>query len=224
MLELCAQNGGLRGGKRAAHPVQPSTMLPRPVRLGLAELQIDYDFVDTKLGEKHPEVVRLNPKGSVPVFLDDKTVIWESNAILEYLDDKYAPGKLFPGPPEQRAAVRLLLSYSDTVIGPALRELVFEKRSRPEDEWDSQKIELSEDAWRTCLRQLSGWLNGKDYFCETFSAAECALIPRFGVAEAYGASGVEEFPLLNRWFWELKQRPSYKETYPDSFIRYNGSP
>ncbi len=194
------------------------------VRLGLAELQIDYDFVNTKLEEKHPEVVRLNPKGSVPVFLDDKTVIWESNAILEYLDDKYAHRSLYPGSAEQRAEVRLLQAYSDGVVGPALRELVFEKRSNPEDQWDAQKIAQSEDAWQACLRQLSCWLDGKDYFCETFSAADCALIPRFGIAKAYGASGVDDFPFLNRWFRELRQRPSYKETYPDSFVRYKESP
>ena len=194
------------------------------VRLGLEELQLDCNMVDNKLGKQHSGVVLLNPKGSVPVLLDDETVIWESNAILEYLDDKYAPGSLYPGSAEQRAAVRLLQYYSDTVIGPSLRELVFEKRSKAEDQWDSQKIAHSEDAWQACLRQLSSWLDGKDFFCETFSAVECALIPRFGIAEAYGASGVDDFPFLNRWFCELKQRPSYKQAYPNNFIRYHASP
>jgi glutathione S-transferase len=194
------------------------------VRMGLGELQLEYDIVDVSLGEKHPDVVRYNPKGSVPVLLDADTVIWESSAILEYLDEKYAQGVLYPGEAEQRARARLLQSYSDTVVGPALRELVFEKRSKPENQWDTGKLQQSEDAWRECLRQLSNWLDGNDYFCGTISAAECALLPRFGIAEAYGAPGVEEFPLLNRWFCELKQRPSYIETYPNKFIRYSESP
>ena len=193
------------------------------VRLGLDELGVDYSIVNTRLGEKHPDVVRYNPKGSVPVLIDGEAAIWESNATLEYLDEKFAPGRLFPGGPEQRVKARLLLSYSDTVVGPALRELVFEKRSKPGDQWDKQKIDQSEDAWRVCLRQLSIWLDGKDYFCGSFSAAECALIPRLGIAEAYGASGIDEFPLLKRWFCDLKQRPSYRETHPDNFIRYHAS-
>ena len=193
------------------------------VRLGLEELQIDYSVVDTQLGEKHPDVVRYNPKGSVPVLLDGETVIWESSTILEYLDEKYAQGALYPGTAEQRAEIRLLQSYSDTVVGAALRELVFEKRSKPEDQWDTQKLQHSEDAWQVCLRQLSNWLDGKDYFFDKISAAECALAPRFGLAEAYGACGVDEFPLLKRWFCELKQRTSYTVTYPDKFIRYTCS-
>ena len=193
------------------------------VRLGLSELQIDYNVIHTELGEKHPDVLRYNPKGSVPVFVDGETVIWESNVMLEYLDDKYASGGLYPKSAEQRAKVRLILCYSDTVIGPALRELVFEKRSKSEEQWDSGKIHQSENAWQECLRQLSSWLNGKEFFNHQFSAVECALIPRFGIAEAYGASTVvEEFPLLGRWFSEMKQRRCYQETYPESFIRFNG--
>lgn len=190
------------------------------VRLGLAELQIDYAIVNTKLGEKHPDVVRYNPKGSVPVLLDGDTVIWESNTIMEYLDDKFAPGSLYPGSAAQRAKVRLLQSYSDSVIGPALRELVFEKRSKPEEMWDEEKIHKSENAWQECLRQLSKWLNGNEFFCERFSAAECALVPRFGIAEAYGAATVEDFPLLKRWYSGQKLRSGFVETYPEFFIRY----
>ena len=191
------------------------------VRIALAELDVDYQVVDTLLGEKHPEVVKLNPKGLVPVFIDGETVIWESNAILEYLDDVYGPGKLYPGSAAQRAQVRLLISYSDTVIGPALRGQVFEKRSKPEAQWDRELINKSEQAWRDCLVQLEAWLGDKSYFTETFSAAECALLPRFGIAEAYGATAFQEFPQLARWFGEMKQRRCYIDTYPSSFIQSN---
>ena len=66
------------------------------VRIALVELGINYQLIDTVLGEKHPEVIKYNPKGSVPVFVDGPTVIWESNTILEYLEDVYGPEKLYP--------------------------------------------------------------------------------------------------------------------------------
>ena len=194
------------------------------VRLALAELQIEYELVNIKLGEKHPDVIRYNPKASVPVLVDNETVIWESSAIVEYLDDKYAPNRLFLENAELRARIRLLVSYSDSVIGPALRESVFEKRSKPEGDWDLEKIQQSEDAWRACLRQLSIWLDGEDFFCAKFSAAECALLPRFSIANAYGLSSVvDDFPLVKRWFFQLKQRPSYSQTCPESFSQYSAT-
>nr|BAH89578.1 putative glutathione S-transferase [uncultured bacterium] len=189
------------------------------VRIALAELEIDYQIVDTVLGEKHPEVVKHNPKGSVPVFIDGDCVIWESSTVLEYLDEVYGPGKLYPGSAAQRAQVRLLISYSDTVIGPALRGQIFEKRAKPEAEWDWELIHKSEQAWRDCLAQLETWLGDNVYFAEAFSAAECALLPRFGIAEAYGAIAFQEFPQLVRWFADMKQRRSYVDTYPVSFIQ-----
>lgn len=189
------------------------------VRLALVELQLDYELIDTVLGQKHPDVVALSPKGSVPVMVDGDTIVWESSAILEYLDDQYHPGSLFPGDASQRAKVRLLVSYSDTVVGPALRELVFEKRSKPERQWDWRKIERSEQAWTECLVKLEQWLDNHTYFGDRFSAAECALLPRFGIAEAYGATQYENFPGLLRWFQGLRQGNLFTDTYPEQFLR-----
>ena len=189
------------------------------VRIALAELGINYQLIDTVLGEKHPEVIKYNPKGSVPVFVDGPTVIWESNTILEYLEDVYGPEKLYPGSPAQRAQQRLLVSYSDTVVGPALRDQVFEKRSKPKAEWDWDVIHKSEEAWRNCLAQLEQWLGDKPYFSDKFSVAECALLPRFGIAEAYGATAYQNFPQIMRWFKELKQRQCYRKTFPRQFIQ-----
>lgn len=189
------------------------------VRLALAELQLDYELIDTVLGQKHPDVVAFSPKGSVPVLIDGDTIVWESSAILEYLDEQYRPGTLYPGDASHRSSVRLLVSYSDTVVGPALRELVFEKRSKPEQQWDWYRIERSEQAWRGCLGQLEKWLGNSEFFCDRFSAAECALLPRFGIAEAYGATMYEGFAGLLRWYTDLKQSDRFTATYPEQFIR-----
>ncbi|MGQ0657219.1 MAG: glutathione S-transferase family protein [Chromatiales bacterium] len=39
---------------------------------------------------KSPEFLRLNPRGKVPVLKDGDFVVYESLAIMKYLDDKYA--------------------------------------------------------------------------------------------------------------------------------------
>lgn len=188
------------------------------VRLALAEYAIDYQSIATSLGEKHPDILRYNPKGSVPLLLDGDTTIWESAVALEYLNEAYTQGQLLPGNAAERCQLRLLHNYSDALVGPALRDLVFEKRSKPSAEWDQDKIQHSEHAWRRCLDQLESWLDSQPFFGQDFSVAECALLPRFGVAEVYSAGVDDRHPGLLQWYSQLTQRNSYTMAYPDSFI------
>jgi len=189
------------------------------VRLALTELGLEYEIVATRLGEKHPELIRLSPTGTVPVLVDADTVIWESAVILEYLDGRYSPGALFPGDAAEQARIRLLHAYSDKIVGSCLRELVFEKRSKPESEWDEAIIQASERKWRDCQSRMERDLGENPFFGGHFCAADCALAARFGVAEAYGAGVTAEFPRLQRWYATLIERPSWKSAYPSSFIR-----
>lgn len=187
------------------------------VRIALAELGIQYQSVETQLGEKHPDVQRLNPKGSVPVYVDGDTVIWESSVIIEYLLDGPHQSQLLPSTPRKRSEARLLHSYSDSVIGPALRGLVFEKRAKPETEWDLDIIQKSELAWHQCQEQLANWLGDKDYFCDQFTIAECALLARFEIAEFYGAQIPDHLQSLTHWHQTGRERPSVNSTYPAVF-------
>ena len=65
---------------------------------------------------RKPEFLALNPRHRVPVIVDDDFVLYESNAIVEYLDEAYpATGApLFPGDARTRALVRRLIWKSTT--------------------------------------------------------------------------------------------------------------
>ncbi|KAA1194177.1 glutathione S-transferase family protein [Pseudohalioglobus sediminis] len=185
------------------------------VRLALAELGLGYNSVDTRLGEKHAEVLRLSPTGTVPVLVEGDVVIWESGVMLDYLDARYARARFIPVAAVEQAAARNLHAYSDKVVGPALRELVFEKRARPEADWDWRRIRDSESRWRDCL----AWLESE---AGTLSAgapgiADFALGARCGVAEAYGAGVDGDFPRLRDWFKALQDRPAWDAAYPTYF-------
>lgn len=189
------------------------------VRIALAELQLEYKTVDTELGEKHPDVIRLSPTGNVPVLVDGNTVIWESSVILDYLDRCYAPGRLIPAEPAAESRIRLLQIYSDKVVGGCLRNLVFEKRSKPEGVWNSELIRQGEVRWEACQTWLEDRLDGATFFGDGFSAADCALAARFGVAAAYGAAVSDELPGLHSWYQAVTARKSWQSAYPNSFIR-----
>jgi len=189
------------------------------VRLAFAELSVPYDVVETTLGEKHPQLQRLSPTGTVPVLVDSEVVIWESGVILEYLNAKCVASALVPASPAAGASVRTLHAYSDKFVGPALRDLVFEKRSKPAEQWNMQLITHSEQRWAQCQDYLEVQLAHKTFFGgQLYSAADCALAARCGVAEAYGTGIASSHPALRAWYGRVKSRDSWLQALPQSFI------
>lgn len=81
------------------------------VRIALEEKGVDVDHRIVKLEEGEqlgPDFLAINPKGVVPVFVDeDGHVIDESTVMLEYLEDRYPEPPLMPKDPYWRAKRRL---------------------------------------------------------------------------------------------------------------------
>ena len=96
------------------------------VRLILEEKGAEWNsvIVDTARGDVDnlPEDYhRLNPKGLVPVLIDDGAAIPESLVILEYLEDSIDPVPLRPASPQQRARMRLWIRKIDEFVHVASR-------------------------------------------------------------------------------------------------------
>jgi len=186
------------------------------VKLALVEMGIDWEETVFLTPERPEDFLALNPAGTVPVLSDGETVVTDSSVILEYLEDKAGKPTLLPPDPASRANARALNLYAAAAIGPVLREVVFEKRDKPEAEWDWARIEAGAIGWIECLQRLEQWLGDNEFFAERFSFAECALIPRFGLAELYGVGVSKALPNLFAWFERMKARPSYARTMPGS--------
>ena len=152
-------------------------------------------------------------------MVDGDLAIWESGVILDYLDARYVPGRLISADPEAGARERLLQAYSDKIVGGCLKEIVFEKRSKPENEWDREKLRVGESRWQECQAWLEQKVGTDHFFGAAYSAADCALAARFGVAEAYGVGVTTDFPGLLDWYRGVTARPSWEQAYPSSFIR-----
>ncbi len=189
------------------------------VRIALCELGIDFQERATVAGESHSAVAHLSPTGTVPVLLDGDLVLWDSAVIIEYLDSRYGHNRLYTTDPVTQAGIRQLHVYSDKLVGASLRDLVFEKRSKPASQWDRDIIERSEKAWRDCMVWLEAQRTDGTWSGSELSAADCALAARFGVAEAYGAAVTDEFPALFTWYEAVKARSAWTLAYPASFIR-----
>ncbi|MBD2449152.1 glutathione S-transferase family protein [Nostoc sp. FACHB-152] len=90
------------------------------VKWYLEELQIPYEFVqlDMKAGEHlQPEYLKINPMGKVPAIIDGDVHLWESGAILLYLNDKYGKTSVSP---EQRAEFYQWVLFANGTLGPGI--------------------------------------------------------------------------------------------------------
>jgi len=184
------------------------------VRLALETLEIPCELVASEAGNPYPQVRELSPTGSVPVLVDGDTVLWDSAVIVEYLD-QLAGGRLLRGDARAQANSRQWALYSDRHVGPALRDIVFERRSRSEGERDEELIERSFKSWRACQERLEQ--NWKPVLPLTLEG--CALAARFGVAQAYDAEIDEVHGDLRHWFDKVRETDAWSRAYPKNFIR-----
>ena len=111
------------------------------VWLALEAKQVPYTLkiLSFQAGDtRKPEFVALNPRHTVPTVVEDGWALWESQAILEYLDERYDTGvKLYPGDAKARARIRRLIREAgrtpverDTLYREVVRDREASERRR----------------------------------------------------------------------------------------------
>ncbi len=162
------------------------------VWLALEHKKLDYRLKVLSFSEgdlKKPAFAAMNPRQKVPVLVDSgadtggEFVLYESAAILEYLQDAYpnAGAPLFPADARARALVRRRVCEADNYVAPAVNRLVARVLFTPEAKWNADKIGAARDA---CLQELSLWTPMSDdgYLAGPLSAADITLYPMIALA------------------------------------------
>jgi glutathione S-transferase len=179
------------------------------IRLVLAEAKIECSL------ESQEGAALYSPQATVPVLLDGEFAIWDSSVIAEYIADLSPQANLMGEGPVARARIRLMHTYSDRIAGLGLRDVIFERRSKSVAEQDLQRIEQGSKHWGKTLDWLEAKYGGAYMAGDTFSIADCALIPRLSLAKAYGLPLDDtRHPKLADWLDRVSKRPSYDATKP----------
>jgi glutathione S-transferase len=93
----------------------------------------------TRMEQKRPEYLALNPNGVVPTLVHDDRVVYESNVITEYLDDVFPEPPLYPREPWARAQAKMWQAF-ELAMAKEFRPLMYLRvigpydRLRPRDE------------------------------------------------------------------------------------------
>jgi len=173
------------------------------VRIALNLKGLDYRVVPLALGagrQHDPEFRALNPQGLVPVLNDDRLVLSQSLAIIEYLEERYPSPALLPADLVERARARQFAQLIACDIQPlnAFRVIGFLRDgfridTRGRRRWFNHWLLEGLDALELWLTAAGG---GRRYCIgERVSLADICLVPQLEVARRNGID-VDEFPRL----------------------------
>lgn len=190
---------------------------PRAFKVLLAanQLGVPYEFhlVDLAKGDQRaPGFVALNPNGRMPVLDDDGFVLWESNAIVEYLASKAG---VLPKDARERLAVTKWLYWESNHWDPICAVYVFERLVKPFfGLGETSEAEIAKAA--TTFERLAGVLNGQlekhRYVTgDALTIADLAISSSLCVADRVNYP-LENYRAIQRWHADLKTLPAWTRT------------
>ncbi len=146
-------------------------------RIVLFEKGMDFEVIDVDLYNKPEDIAVINPYNRVPVMVDRDLVLYESNIINEYIDERFPHPQLMPPDPILRARARQLLH---TFEGELFAHIdVLEKGGKAADK--------SRAHVRDQLVQLSGLFAKQKYMLgDEFSMLDVAVAPLLWRLQHYG--------------------------------------
>ncbi len=199
------------------------------VMLALAVKRVPYASKLLQLSKKEhktPEYLALNPRGKVPCIVDGEFVLYESLAILAYLDRKYPDPPLYGETPAEAGLIAQLVAEDRFYLEPKLDALLIPfyrgKVAEIVEELPQRALAIHEE-----LAKLEALLGQGDYLAgPRLSAADLTVFPhlqhlRRGLlrqdVQAYDlgfGNYAERYPRLEAWNARIEQIPGYELTYP----------
>lgn len=149
--------------------------------------------------QRDPQFLKRNPQGLVPVLEDQATVITQSLAILEYLEERYPQPALLPADIVARARVRSAMTTIACDIHP-LNNLRVTRYLREQLGQDESAIQQWIHHWITlgleALEQLAcQWSNGQALVGDVVSLADVCLVPQLYNARRFDCD-LSAYPTL----------------------------
>jgi glutathione S-transferase len=181
-------------------------------------LGVDYEFrlVDfSKNAQKSADFIKLNPNAKAPVLDDGGYVLWESNAIVEYLASLKPHAGVMPADTRAQLAVRKWLFWESAHWDPACAIFAFERVVKPLfglGETNQAEIERGTQLFDRVGAVLDGELQKHRYVAgDALTIADLSIGAVMCIAEQ-ARFPMENFRAIQRWQNDLKALPSWAKT------------
>jgi glutathione S-transferase len=157
-----------------------------------------------------PSFHAINPREKVPAIVDDGFALYESSAILEYLEDKLPEPRLFSADLHERAIQRRMIREADAYFAEAMEHLLEAVMEKKPADPEPMRAEISR--WET---HLTG-----DFLAGALSAADFTLYPMAALLERMGQRNSQAMPAdlipprLTAWMTRMAAMDIVQKTRP----------
>lgn len=191
----------------------------------LDEKQVPYHLKRLKImtnpkQTKLPEFLELNPRGKTPTLVDDsgetRVVLYESLAIMSYINQKYPNPPLIPSDIAKFGLMEMRKAESNTFLDhiDPLEYLFYKKAKR------KRFVSLIDNAQRKVLYELeflwNEYLKDKNYLAgDDFTLADCAFWPILGYLVHHGLPiDTPKLSNVRDYYLRINERPSATVCWP----------
>ncbi len=197
----------------------PRSSYTRTARMGLAEKGVAYTL--QPCAPNSPEILAVHPFGKIPGMRDGEIELWETSAILRYIDEAFDGPSLTPGLLAERTRCEQWVSavnsyFYDSMVRRYVLQYIF-----PKGEGGKPDRAVIDRAVQDMTPQLTAldraYAKTGDYIAgSTLSFADLFIAPILFYVEAFpeGARLLSDMPQIRRAQGVMRQRASFTTTQP----------
>ena len=179
-------------------------------RFVLFEKGMDFEIRDIDLYHKPEDINVMNPYGEVPILVERDLVLYESNIINEYIDERFPHPQLMPPDPVERARARLTLFNLEREIFVHVKTLADRNSTEEQRDAARQKIRDSLVGLAPVVAKRK-YLNGDE-----FSMLDIALAPLLWRLSYYGIELPPAAMPVQKYAERVFSRPAFIEALTPS--------
>jgi stringent starvation protein A len=170
-------------------------------RIVLHEKDMDFQVIDVDPHNKPEDLAVISPYGRVPVLIERDLVLYESNIINEYIDDRFPHPQLMPAEPVMRARARLLLHRFEQELFCHIEAV---------EQNDQKMADKTRGAIADSLTMIAPIFDKQKYMLgDEYSMLDVAIAPLLWRLDHYGVRLPKQAAPLLKYSERLFSRPLF---------------
>lgn len=192
------------------------SLYSRPVWIALLEKQLHFELVELALdGDQwQPEFLAINPFGRIPVLVNDNFSVFESLAILDYLELQYPTPAFLPTDIRALTVIRMIEMLALHELIPAMLTVVRITDNEIAIRQANQQITVMLSFLERCLTNNLYLAGNQISLAEIVVGPIISWLPHINIS-------LSNYPKVKLWSNHLLQRPAWQATQLDPEIIQN---